>query len=72
MLRWGGWTSDLEESAAVFGRYYPARREQMRVAAVIARTPTEDPSVLGMLVKDLGPWLASEYLARHGRKAART
>jgi hypothetical protein len=72
MPRWGGWTSDLEESAAVFGRYYPARREQMRVAAVIARTPTEDPSVLGMLVNDLGPWLASEYLALHGRKAART
>jgi hypothetical protein len=72
MPRWGGWSSDLEESAAVFGRYYPARREQMRMATVIARTPTEDPSVLGMLINDLGPWLASEYLAPYGRKAART
>jgi hypothetical protein len=44
----------------------------MRVAAVIARMPTEDPSVLGVLVNDLGPWLASEYLVIHGRKAART
>ena len=34
MPRWGGWTSDLDESAALFGRYYPQRAEQMRVAAV--------------------------------------
>ena len=69
MPRWGGWTSDLGESAAVFGRYYPARREQMRVAAVVARSLTADPAVLDMLVNDLGPWLAAEYLAVHGRKA---
>jgi uncharacterized protein len=71
MPRWGGWTSDLGESSSVFGRYYPARREQMRIAASVARTPTADPSVLTMLIDDLGPWLASEYLAVHGRKAPR-
>jgi hypothetical protein len=72
MPRWNGWTSDLGESAAVFGRYYPARREQMRVAAVVARSLTADPAVLDMLVNDLGPWLAAEYLAVHGRKAPRS
>jgi hypothetical protein len=71
MPRWGGWTSDLGESSSVFGRYYPARREQMRIAASVARTPTADPSVLTMLIDDLGPWLASEYLAVHGLKAPR-
>lgn len=71
MPRWDGWTSDLEESAEVFGRYYPARREQMRVAAAIGRIPTVDASVLDMLVNDLGPWLATEYLAVLGRKALR-
>jgi uncharacterized protein len=71
MPRWGGWTSDLGESSAVFGRYYPARREQMRIAASVARTPTADPSVLTMLIDDLGPWLASEYLAVHGLKTPR-
>jgi uncharacterized protein len=72
MPRWNGWTSDLDESAAVFGRYYPARREQMRVAATVARNLTADPAVLDMLVNDLGPWLADEYLAVHGRKAPRS
>ena len=28
MPRWGGWTSDLAESAEVFGRYYPERRSR--------------------------------------------
>ena len=72
MPRWNGWTSDLDESAAAFGRYYPARREQMRVAAVVARSLTADPAVLDMLVNDHGPWLAAEYLAVHGRKAPRS
>jgi uncharacterized protein len=71
MPRWGGWTSDLGESAAVFGCFYPARSEQMRVAAAVARMPTGDPAVLRMLIDDLGPWLASEYLAVHGQKAPR-
>jgi hypothetical protein len=71
MPRWGGWTSDLGESAAVFGCFYPARAEQMQVAAAVARTPTADPAVLRMLIADLGPWLASEYLAVHGQKAPR-
>ena len=72
MPRWNGWTSDLDESAAVFGRYYPARREHMRVATTVARTLPADPAVLDMLVNDLGPWLAAEYLAVHGRKAPRS
>ena len=71
MPRWGGWTSDLGESSAAFGLYYPERREQMRVAAAVARTPTADLPVLRMLIYDLGPWLASEYLAVHGPKMAR-
>jgi len=71
MPRWGGWTSDLGESAAVFGRYYPARREQMRAAAAEARAPTGSRELLGMLAGDLGPWLAAEYTAVHGRKAPR-
>lgn len=71
MPRWDGWTSDLRESAAVFGRYYPARREQMRTAAATARTPTASQPVLGMLITDLGPWLAAEYLRVHGRKTPR-
>jgi GNAT superfamily N-acetyltransferase/predicted nucleotidyltransferase len=71
MPRWGGWTSDLGESAAVFGRYYPARADQMRTAAAAGLTPTADRSVLGMLVNDLGPWLAAEYVSVHGRKTPR-
>ncbi|MGH3187244.1 MAG: hypothetical protein ACRDPY_09385 [Streptosporangiaceae bacterium] len=71
MPRWGGWTSDLGESAGVFGSYYPARADQMRLAAVVARTPTADRSLLGMLVNDLGLWLAAEYVAVHGRKTPR-
>ena len=72
MPRWGGWTSDLGESAAIFGQYYPARRDQMQVAAAVARTPTTDSSVLSMLINELGPWLASEYVTVHGRKTRRS
>ncbi|MCC5474582.1 nucleotidyltransferase domain-containing protein [Streptomyces barringtoniae] len=71
MPRWGGWTSDLDQSAELFGRYYPERAEQMRLAAAIGRTPTPDQAVLGMLINDLGPWLAAEYTAVHGEKAPR-
>jgi hypothetical protein len=71
MPRFGGWTSDLGESAAVFGHYYPARAEQMKIAASAGRAPTEDRAVLGMLVGDLAPWLAAEYVAQHGRKTPR-
>ncbi|MFJ6946347.1 nucleotidyltransferase domain-containing protein [Streptomyces wuyuanensis] len=71
MPRWGGWTSDLNESAELFGRYYPERVEQMRVAAAVGRAPSSDPAVLGMLINDLGPWLAAEYAALHGEKALR-
>ncbi|UQX01757.1 nucleotidyltransferase domain-containing protein [Streptomyces sp. RerS4] len=71
MPRWGGWTSDLTESAAIFGRYYPERAEQMRDAAVVALEPVEDPAVVRWLIEDLAPWLADEYTARHGTKTPR-
>ncbi|MCX4679302.1 nucleotidyltransferase [Streptomyces sp. NBC_01433] len=71
MPRWGGWTSDLNESAELFGRYYPGRIDQMRIAAATGRTPSADPDVLGMLINDLGPWLAAEYTVVHGEKAPR-
>ncbi|MGK5545886.1 nucleotidyltransferase [Streptomyces sp. URMC 127] len=71
MPRWGGWTSDLGESAALFGRYYPQRAEQMRTAAAAGRSPSAVPEALGMLIDDLGPWLAAAYTAAHGEKAPR-
>jgi predicted nucleotidyltransferase len=71
MPRWGGWTSDLTESAEVFGHYYPERAGQMRLAAVTGRTPSADPAVLRVLIEDLAPWLAAEYTAVHGVKAPR-
>jgi len=72
MPEWGGWTSDLERSAEVFGHYYPQRVADMRWAATIARTPTTDPAVLNRLIDDLGSWLAAEYTAVHGIKTPRT
>ena len=71
MPSWGGWTSDLGESAAIFGRYYPARAPQMEAAAAIGRTPVPDRGLLGTLICDLGPWLAAEYTSVHGRKTPR-
>jgi hypothetical protein len=74
MPRWGGWTSDLAESAEVFAGFYPdhpERVEQMRTAARTGRTPSADPAVLAMLIDDLAPWLAAEYRAVHGEKASR-
>jgi uncharacterized protein len=71
MPRWGGWTSDLDESAALFGRYYPERAGQMRLAAETGRTLSADPAVLRLLIDDLGPWLAAEYTTVHGAKAPR-
>ncbi|GGL07807.1 hypothetical protein GCM10010094_80610 [Streptomyces flaveus] len=71
MPRWGGWTSDLSESAELFGHYYPDRVEQMRVAAATGRTPSANPAVLSMLIDHLGPWLAAEYTTVHGEKAPR-
>jgi uncharacterized protein len=50
---------------------YPARAEQMKIAAAAGRAPTEDRAVLGMLIGDLGPWLAAEYVSEHGRKTPR-
>ncbi|MER5202939.1 nucleotidyltransferase [Streptomyces sp. NPDC002825] len=71
MPRWGGWTSDLDRSAEVFGAYYPERAEQMRLAAEVGRSPAPDPAVLRMLIEDLAPWLVAEYTAVHGVKAPR-
>ncbi|RKN77746.1 nucleotidyltransferase [Streptomyces klenkii] len=71
MPGWGGWTSDLAEAAEIFGRSYPERAEQMRRAAIVGRSPAADPEVLGMLIDDLGPWLAATYTAVHGEKAPR-
>ncbi|MFD9353793.1 nucleotidyltransferase [Streptomyces sp. NPDC060031] len=71
MPRWGGWTSDLSESAEIFGLYYPERAAQMRAAAAVALEPVADPAVLRGYIEDLGPWLADEYTARHGTKTPR-
>ncbi|MCB5910936.1 nucleotidyltransferase domain-containing protein [Streptomyces pinistramenti] len=71
MPRWGGWTSDLAESAEVFGRYYPAHAQEMRAAARAARAPADHPHLLDELLAGLAPWLAAEYLAVHGPKAPR-
>ncbi|MFJ8161678.1 nucleotidyltransferase domain-containing protein [Streptomyces sp. NPDC096136] len=71
MPEWGGWTSDLAESAEVFGRYYPQRAAQLREAAAVALDPVEDPAVVRRYLDDLGPWLAAEYGARHGTKTPR-
>lgn len=45
MPRWGR-TSDLDQSAELFGRYYPGRVEQMRVAVSIGRARQESPTSL--------------------------
>ena len=56
---------------SVFAQYYPARAGQMKLAAAVAREPAADRAALTVLIGDLGPWLAAEYLAEHGRKAPR-
>ncbi|GAA1184850.1 hypothetical protein F4556_006199 [Kitasatospora gansuensis] len=71
MPRWAGWTSDLTRSAEIAGGYYPERAGQLRTAAEVALAPTGDREVLRMFTEDLGPWLAAEYAAVHGVKAAR-
>lgn len=71
MPRWGGWTSDLDESARLFGGYYPERARQMALAAEVGRHAPADRAMLEPLIDDLGEWLAGEYAAVHGRKAPR-
>ncbi|MGC0330499.1 hypothetical protein RKD23_003489 [Streptomyces sp. SAI-170] len=71
MPAWNGWTSDLREMAEAFARYYPARADQLRSAAVLGYEPTSDPDVLRTYVDDLGPWLAAEYTRVHGTKTPR-
>jgi uncharacterized protein len=72
MPRWNGWTSDLMESAAAFGHYYPERAEQMDAVARLARLGRADLPVLTMIIEDLGPWLAAEYTDLHGEKTSRS
>lgn len=71
MPRWQGWTSDLDESAEIFGAYYPRHAGRMREAAATARSGSGDPARLAALTEDLGPWLAAEYARVHGVKAPR-
>ncbi|MER5727415.1 nucleotidyltransferase domain-containing protein [Streptomyces sp. NPDC002138] len=71
MPRWGGWTSDLAESAEVFGGYYPGRAAQMQAAAAEGLDAGADRGVLRAHLDDLGPWLAAEYTARHGHRTPR-
>ncbi|MEO3751395.1 nucleotidyltransferase domain-containing protein [Streptomyces sp. B6B3] len=71
MPRWGGWTSDLAESADLFARYYPDHADQMHLAATTGRTPSSDPATLSLLIDDLAPWLAAEYTTVHGEKTPR-
>ncbi|CAM5639121.1 hypothetical protein GCM10010329_66370 [Streptomyces spiroverticillatus] len=71
MPRWGRFTSELAESAEVFARYYPERGDTMRKIAEAAGNPSADPAVLRMYTEDFGPWLATEYIAVHGRKTPR-
>lgn len=68
---WGGWTSSLPEQAAAFAGYYPARGEHMRRAAALALSPSPERADLAFLLSELGPWLASTYVAVHGEKAPR-
>jgi hypothetical protein len=44
----------------------------MKTAAAVGRVPAADPSVLAMLIGDLGPWLAAEYVSVHGPKTPRS
>lgn len=71
MPSWGGWTSDLELAADIFGHYHPQRHHQVHAAAHTAHHPTPDPDHLHELVEDLAPWLAAEYTATHGTKTPR-
>ncbi|MEU5215176.1 nucleotidyltransferase domain-containing protein [Streptomyces sp. NPDC020807] len=72
MPRWGGWTSDLDRSAEIFGDHYPERAEQMRRAVTAGRSRTApEPKTLEELIEDLGPWLAAEYTSVHGEKTPR-
>lgn len=72
MPRWQGWTSDLEESAEIFGAHYPRYAARMREAAEAARYGDGGTARLTMLTEELGPWLAAEHLRVHGARSPRT
>jgi hypothetical protein len=61
MPRHGGWTSDLERSAAIFGRYYPTRRAAMEIVLRLAREPSDDKAVVLAILDTTGAWLVGEY-----------
>jgi hypothetical protein len=56
---------------ALVRQLLPERAEQLGIAAGVGGTPSADLAVLQLLVNDLGTWLADEYAAVHGKKAAR-
>jgi hypothetical protein len=61
MPRHGGWTSDLERSAAIFGRYYPTRRAAMERVLRLAREPSGDKALVLAILDSTGAWLVGEY-----------
>lgn len=61
MPRYQGWTSDLEQSVAIFATYYPAQQAAMATALTLARTPITDKGIVLTLLDTLGTWLADEY-----------
>ncbi|MBO1333768.1 nucleotidyltransferase domain-containing protein [Streptomyces sp. VRA16 Mangrove soil] len=72
MPRWNGWTSDLQEMAAVFGEYHGDTEwaGRVREAAGAAHEPTGEAAALSTYTEELGPWLAGEYARVHGIKGA--
>lgn len=71
MPRWGGWTSDLERSAEIAGRYHPEWAADLRRTAAAALDPVPDRELLRMITDDLAPRVAEEYRRVHGVKAPR-
>lgn len=59
-LRAAGFVAEEQESVLI------GRADEMAAEPVLP-----DPAVLAMLIDDLAPWLAAEYLAMHGEKAPR-
>jgi hypothetical protein len=61
MPRYGVWTSDLDRSAALFGRYYPTWRAAMEIVLRLAREPSGDKAVVLAILDTTGAWLVGEY-----------
>ncbi|MFD6096934.1 nucleotidyltransferase domain-containing protein [Nocardiopsis flavescens] len=71
MPAWGGWTSDLERSARIVGRYHPEWADDLRRTAAAALDPVPDPGLLRMVTDGLAPRVAAQYRRVHGVKAPR-